>query len=143
MISRVEDTGVIRWGREQVRAGPWQGDSRVAYLVPFSSGPTLSVVFVRWAMVELGARGFSRVVTNALAPVDQVAFLGAGFEVQERLHLLSRDFRALADDRALKLRARNGEYVTGHRRARPSDRPAVLDLDARAFPAFWRLDGPG
>ncbi|MDQ3569208.1 MAG: GNAT family N-acetyltransferase [Actinomycetota bacterium] len=143
MISRVDDTGVIRWGREQVRAGPWQGDSRVAYLVPFSSGPTLSVGFVRWAMAELGARGFSRVVTNALAPVDQVAFLGAGFEVQERLHLLSHDLQALPEHRALEVRTAGGEAATGHRRARPSDHPAVLDLDARAFPAFWRLDAPG
>lgn len=135
MISRVEDTDVIRWGREQVRAGPWQGDSRVAYLVPFCSGPTLSVRFVRWAMAELGARGFSRVVTSALAPVDQVAFLGAGFEVQERLHLLSHDLETLP--------APNVDAPAGHRRARASDHPAVLDLDARAFPTFWRLDGQG
>ena len=135
MISRVEDTDVIRRGREQVRAGPWQGDSRVAYLVPFCSGPTLSVRFVRWAMAELGARGFSRVVTSALAPVDQVAFLGAGFEVQERLHLLSHDLETLP--------APNVDAPAGHRRARASDHPAVLDLDSRAFPTFWRLDGPG
>lgn len=142
MISRVEDTDVIRWEREQVRAGPWQGDSRVAYLVPLCGGPTLSVAFVRGAMAELGARGFSRVVTNALAPADQVAFFGAGFEVQERLHLLSHDLQALPEVRAPGVRA-PGEAVTGHRRARPSEHAAVLGLDARAFPPFWRLDGPG
>ncbi len=125
-------TDVIRWGREEARAGPWQGNRHVAYLVPLPSRPSPSPAFVRRAMSELAARGFSRVVTNALAPGDQVAFLGAGFEVQERLHLLGHDLRRLPP----AARSR-------HRRARDTDRAAVLQLDAMAFPPFWRLDEHG
>lgn len=125
-------TDVICWGREQARAGPWQGDRRVAYLVPLPDRPAPSLGFVRRAMDELAARGFSRVVTNALPANEQVAFLGAGFEVRERLCLLGRD---LADLPAVA--------PAHHRRARASDHPAVLELDARAFPSFWHLDERG
>ena len=123
------DTDVICLGSERARAGPWQGDRQVAYLVPLPNGPAPSAGFVRWAMEELAARGFSQVVTNALPVREQVAFLGAGFEVRERLHLLSHDLRRMPV-----------AAPEAHRRARPSDHPAVLDVDARAFPLFWRLD---
>ena len=135
MISRV-DSDVIRLGHEQARAGPWHGDPRLAYFVPLPGGPAPSPAFVRLAMADLAARGFSRVVTNALSPTEQPAFLGAGFEVQERLHLLAHDLR--------RLPARPPPPVaTRHRRAEPTDRRAVLELDACAFPAFWRLDDGG
>lgn len=137
MISRVDDSDVIRCGQEQARAGPWQGDPRVAYLVPLASGPTPSEGFVRWAMVELAAQGYQRVVTNALSSTEQVAFLAAGFEVQERLHLLVHDLAHVPGAVGY------GGPGAGHRRARPSDQRAVLELDARAFPSFWHLDQPG
>jgi len=143
MISRVDDSDVIRWGREQARAGPWQGDVRVAYLVPLPGGPAPSVGFVRWAMAELSARGFSRVVTNALSPIEQVAFLGAGFDVQERLYLLGHDLGHLGSARRSKGDMADGSVPAGHRRARSADHRAVLDLDARAFPTFWHLDQRG
>ncbi len=152
MISRAEDSDVIRWGREQARAGPWQGDLRVAYLVPLPDGPTPSVGFVRWAMAELSARGFSRVVTNALSPMEQMAFLGAGFEVQERLHLLGHDLRHLPGalpgarrsmGQGTASRAGVHTVPASHRRARSGDHRAVLELDGRAFPTFWHLDQRG
>jgi len=143
MISRADDSDVIRWGREQARAGPWQGDLRVAYLVPLPAGPAPSVGFVRWAMAELSARGFSRVVTNALSPMEQVAFLTAGFEVQERLHLLGHDLRHLGAARAPRDERTGGSALLRHRRAQPADHRAVLDLDRRAFPPFWHLDQGG
>jgi ribosomal protein S18 acetylase RimI-like enzyme len=94
-------------------------------------------------MAELSARGFSRVVTNALSPIEQVAFLAAGFEVQERLHLLGHDLRLLASARASKREGHDGAVPGGHRRAHSADHRAVLDLDARAFPTFWHLDQRG
>ncbi|HSH58760.1 MAG TPA: GNAT family N-acetyltransferase, partial [Acidimicrobiales bacterium] len=143
MISRADHSDVICWGQEQARAGPWQGDLRVAYLIPLP-GPALSLGFVHWAMSELSARGFSRVVTSALSPMEQVAFLGAGFEVQERLHLLAHDLRRLPPTRPANAGGTHHPPVpVVHRRARPADHPAVLDLDARAFPAFWHLDQRG
>jgi ribosomal protein S18 acetylase RimI-like enzyme len=125
-------TDVIGWGGERARAGPWQGDRRVAYLMPLPTGPTPSVGFVRWALDELAGRGFSRVVTNALPAAEQGAFLGAGFEVHEQLHLLGHDLCHIPPARPVE-----------HRRARAPDRAAVLDVDGRAFPVFWRLDERG
>lgn len=123
------DADVIRWGNEQARTGPWQEDRRIAYLVPLPDGSAPSMGFVRWAMGELAGRGFSGVVTNALPTDEQVAFLGAGFEVRERLHLLAHDLRRVPPAPPADLL-----------RARASDHPAVLEVDARAFPPFWRLD---
>ena len=120
---------VIRWGRERVRTGPWRGDREVAYLSPLPDAPLPSVVFVRRCLEQLAARGFQRVITSALSPAEQAGFLGAGFEVHERLHLLQHDLRHIqrAD-------------TAGLRRANGADRPAVLAVDTRAFPPFWRID---
>jgi ribosomal protein S18 acetylase RimI-like enzyme len=120
---------VIRWGRERVRTGPWRGDHDVAYLTPLPDAPLPSAVFVRRCLDQLAARGFRRVITSALSPAEQAGFLGAGFEVHERLHLLEHDLREVpkADLSCL-------------RRAGADDHPRVLAVDARAFPSFWRID---
>lgn len=120
---------VIRWGRERVRTGPWRGDAGIAYVSPMPDAPLPSVVFVRRCLDQLAARGYRRVLTSALSPAEQVGFLAAGFDVHERLHLLAHDLRDIprADS-------------PGLRRAAADDHPAVLAVDARAFPAFWRID---
>lgn len=120
---------VIRWGRERVRTGPWRGDREVAYLSPLPDAPLPSVVFVRRCLEQLAAQGFSSVITSALSPAEQAGFLGAGFEVHERLHLLVHDLRHVPR-----------VDTAGLRRATPEDHPAVLAVDARAFPSFWRID---
>ncbi len=120
---------VIRWGRERVRTGPWRGDRQVAYLSPLPDAPLPSVTFVRRCLAQLADRGFSLVITSALSPAEQAAFLAAGFEVHERLHLLEHDLRHIPRADTSRLR-----------RAAPGDRPAVLEVDALAFPAFWRID---
>lgn len=120
---------VIRWGRERVRTGPWRGDRDIAYLSPLPDAPLPSAVFVRRCLDQLAARGFSRVITSALSPAEQAGFLGAGFEVHERLHLLEHDLRGIPR-----------VDTSGLRRATDDDHPAVLVVDARAFPAFWRID---
>src|SRR5207248_8944704 len=79
---------VIRIGREEARTGPWRGDQQVAYLTPVPEHPAPSADFVRRCLDVLASRGFRRVVTGALSPIEQTGFLAAGFEVQERLHLL-------------------------------------------------------
>lgn len=120
---------VIRWGRERVRTGPWRGDAGVAYVTPMPDAPLPSVVFVRRCLDQLASRGYRRVITSALAPAEQVGFLAAGFDVHERLHLLAHDLRSIprAD-------------TSGLRRALRADHPAVLAVDGRAFPPFWRID---
>jgi len=86
-------------------------------------------------MDQLSARGFSQVVTGALAPAEQDAFLSAGFRVTERLHLLGRNLEQLP--------AAPRPPGVAFRRARASDRHDVLEVDRVAFPPFWQLDDAG
>ena len=128
------ETDVIRWGAERARTGPWRGDRRVAFLMPLPDAPSPSAGFVRRCCEQLAARGFTRVVTGALAPAEQSGFLAAGFEVEEELHLLAHDLRELPP---------TTDVERGLRRARVADRSAVLAVDGVAFPPFWRLDSRG
>ena len=125
---------MIQWGRERVRAGPWRGDRRVAFLNPVPGAPLPSPDFLRRCLGTLAGRGFGRVVTGALAPSEQAGFRAVGFSVAEDLHLLSHDLQELVavDVPGVALR-----------RARTADRPAVLEVDQVAFQPFWRLDDSG
>ena len=124
---------VITQGRQRARAGPWRGDPDVAYLAPAPNAPVPSPEFVRHCLDDLARRGFRAVVTSALAGAESSAFLAAGFDVHERLHVLEYDLKDLAA----------GAPEVPLRRALRRDRPAVLALDRRAFPPFWRLDDAG
>src|SRR6202035_364291 len=86
---------VIRWGRERVRTGLWRGHKEVASLAAVADAPLPSADFLKRCLTALADRGFSRVVTAALSPLEQGGFLAAGFEIEERLHLLAIDVRAL------------------------------------------------
>lgn len=120
---------VIRWGRERVRTGPWRGDHRIAYLSPMPDAPLPSAHFVRRCLDQLAARGYRQVITSALSSAEQAGFLAAGFDVHEELHLLVHDLRSVP-----------GADTSVLRRAGRADHPAVLAVDGRAFPAFWRID---
>jgi ribosomal protein S18 acetylase RimI-like enzyme len=124
---------VIRWGRERARTGAWRGDRNVAFLAPVPEAPVPSAEFLRRCLRTLAERGYTRVVTPALAPPEQEGFLEVGFEVEERLHLLACDLDSLApvpDRLAL-------------RRVGWALRPEVLQVDEAAFPPFWQFDGHG
>ncbi|HVL05542.1 MAG TPA: GNAT family N-acetyltransferase [Acidimicrobiales bacterium] len=125
---------VLQWGWERARAGPWRGDGRIAYLAPLAPAGAPSVDFLNRCLDSLAARGFEQVVTSALAPAEQSGFRALGFEVYERLHLLSHNLENLP---------RMPEVAVPLRRGRTSDRPAVLDVDAGSFAPFWRLDDEG
>lgn len=127
------DVHVFRWGRERARTGPWRGDRRTAYVAPLPDGPVLSADFVRRCVDHLAAGGYTRVVTGALAPHEQHAFLAVGFGVEEHLHLLSHDLRTLPAART----------KATLRRANSRDHAEVLTVDAAAFSPFWQLDRPG
>jgi ribosomal protein S18 acetylase RimI-like enzyme len=128
-------TEVLQWGWERARTGPWRGDGQIAYLAPLAPSGAPSVDFLRRCLETLAARGFTRVVTSALAPAEQAGFLAVGFEEYERLHLLSHNLHDVA--RAGK------EAKELLRRGRTADWPAVLAVDASAFASFWRLDAGG
>jgi ribosomal protein S18 acetylase RimI-like enzyme len=74
------------------------------------------------------------VVTGALSPLEQAGFLAAGFDVQERLHLLGLD---LSGD----LPAVPEGYPL--RRVPRRRRTDVLAVDRAAFPPFWQFDASG
>lgn len=127
----VPAAGVLRWGAEQARMGLWRGDGSVAYLAPVPNAPLPSGEFVKHCLVTLAARGFTRVVTGALSPVEQSGFLEAGFSVEERLHLLGVD---------LGVDLPKPPPGLPLRRARRSQRQEVLEVDGEAFSPFWRFD---
>lgn len=126
---------VLQWGWERARTGPWRGDGDIAYLAPLAPAGAPSVDFLQRCLETLTARGFTRVVTSALAPAEQRGFLAVGFEEYERLHLLSHDLR--------EVRRPDKEAAQLLRRGRDADWPAVLAVDASAFAPFWRLDAGG
>jgi ribosomal protein S18 acetylase RimI-like enzyme len=130
------DIDVIRWGRERARTGPWRGDRRVALLTPMPGTPVPTLAFVQRCLDTLQAQGFCGVVTGALAPQEQRAFLAAGFSEAERLHLLSHNLRRLPSVKAPAEPVRI-------RRAHAAERVGVLALDDAAFPPFWQLDERG
>ena len=125
---------VISWGRERARAGRWRGEASVAYLTPVPNAPFLSADFVRRCLGTLANRGYERVVTAALSPLEQAGFLAAGFDVEQRLHLLAIDLTSSLPPRPPGLRIRR---VNRGRRAE------VLAVDHAAFTSFWQLDEAG
>jgi ribosomal protein S18 acetylase RimI-like enzyme len=114
----------------RLRVVPWRGDPRTAHVTPTRGQPTTTSV--QRLVEDLTASGVATVLTGALPATEQQAFLEAGFEEHERLHLLVRTLDHLPEAPPAALR-----------RGHPSDRPEVLDVDGAAFPPFWRLDEPG
>jgi ribosomal protein S18 acetylase RimI-like enzyme len=112
--------------------GPWRGDTRVACLAPVPDTPGPTPAMVEHCCAMLARQGYGEVVTAALSVHEQRGFRLSGFEVREELHLLSRDLDRLpvAPDAPL-------------RRGRRRDRRPTLEIDAIAFPPFWRLDEAG
>ena len=123
-------TETLRWRGGWARIAPWPGPERdVAHLTVGTDSPPPDDVVDR-CLSRLRNAGYGGVVTNALTAADSMPFVDAGFKVRERLHLLDHDLRRLPAP------------ARSTRRARRSDRAAVLDLDCRAFDPAWRLAGP-
>ncbi|MDP8987294.1 MAG: GNAT family N-acetyltransferase, partial [Actinomycetota bacterium] len=107
-------------------------DARVACLAPVADTPGPTPAMVEHCCDMLVRQGFGEVVTAALSVHEQRGFLLAGFDVREELHLLSRDLDALPKAPHAPLR-----------RGRRRDRRPTIEIDALAFPPFWRLDEAG
>jgi ribosomal protein S18 acetylase RimI-like enzyme len=116
----------------RLRIGPWRGSTSIGHLTVLGDDVPTSPAAVAVALSRLAAQGYERVHTGALPELAIGAFLDAGFTVEERLHLLSHPLGEVA-------RVPRGAT----RRARRSDRDAVLALDHAAFEPFWRLDAAG
>lgn len=122
------------WGaRARLQVSTWRGDRQTVVLTPVPQRPSPSVGDVRDELAAQQARGATRALTGALHQGELAPFLAAGFTVHERLHLLRHDLLELPEPtRPVRLR-----------RAWRRDQPDVLDIDARAFDAFWALDRNG
>jgi ribosomal protein S18 acetylase RimI-like enzyme len=125
---------VIRRGPEKVRTSPWQGDDEVALIMPSPGTPFLSSEFVQYCLTQLSGRGFNKVVTGALSPLEQAGFLAAGFDVEQHLSLLSIDISTGLPGVPPGLRLRR---VPNRRK------DEVLAVDRAAFGPFWRLGRAG
>lgn len=104
----------------------------MALVGPIRSGRSPAPADVSRCLQMLSQRGVQRAVTPALSPFEAEPFYQAGFELLERLHLLS---------------CRLDEAATGPvqspARVRPGRRwhdDAALEVDRRAFTGFWRFD---
>ena len=106
----------------------------MAFIVPLPEGTCLTEGFVRRCLGHLAGQGFQRVITGALSPEEQPGFLEAGFTVHERLQLL------LLDTTAAPAPVPPGPRL---HLAGPWRRRGLLEVDARAFAPFWRLDQTG
>ena len=126
--------GVIRWGDQRARTGPWRAGSSVALLTTVMDAPPPSREFVRRCLGLLAEQGFEKVVTGALSPEEQSGFLEAGFTVHEQLHLLVRDRSVPVPPPPAGPRLRRAWSWRASR---------ALQVDAAAFSPFWRLDKVG
>jgi ribosomal protein S18 acetylase RimI-like enzyme len=124
--------GVLRRGFDGLRFGPWRGHDGIAYLAPTAGEPQPAAATVRRVCELIAGAGYRRVITAALDAKEAGAFLAAGFDVREQLLVLSRGLDGLPVTVDAPLR-----------RARRSDRAAVLEVDRLAFPTFWQLDQGG
>ena len=132
-VARVGGLEVINVGAEQYRLGAWRGHPTVGYLVPLTPPERLSRVGLERSLGQLSARGYTEVLTAALTAREQQVFAQWGFTLYERLHLLQHDLRDLPPRPTIPARV-----GAAHR----WDRPAVLEVDGRAFDPMWRLDQP-
>lgn len=109
----------------------WRGDPDTALVVPQPGAALLSGAFVEHCLSTLARRGYRRVVTSALSPLEQVGFLAAGFGVEQGLCLLSRGLgpepTEVPAGMALRRAGRRGWDL-------------ALAVDHAAFGEFWRFD---
>ena len=132
-VARVAGLEVINVGAEQYRLGAWRGHPTVGYLVPLTPPERLSRVGLERSLDRLSSWGYTEVLTAALTAREQLVFSQWGFTLYERLHLLQHDLRVLPPRSPITARV-----GAAHR----WDRPAVLEVDGRAFDPMWRLDQP-
>ena len=101
----------------------------MALVGPARAGHSPSAADIERCVTTLAGRGVTEAVTPALSPYEAEPFFQAGFTLHEELHLLARPLDSPPPEPTHRLR-------TG----RPWHRKTVLDIDARAFEAFWQFD---
>ncbi len=127
-----------RADRRALQVTTWRGDQSIAVLNPAPERTVPSPTAVAAEIGRLRAGGVRRVLTGALHPAELGPFLDNGFAEHERLHLLRHDLADLPSPPPA-----SSMPPLRIRRASRRHRPAVLDIDARAFEPFWALDRRG
>lgn len=114
---------------DRFRIGTWRGDDNIALLSP-KPGSVPTPQGISRALEEVRRRGYTTALTPALAATERQPFESAGFDLQERLHLLRHDLTG----------PRPAPTVgTTIRRGRRRDIATALAIDSLAFEPFWRL----
>lgn len=132
--SRAAGAGAPTLGGRTLRTTAWRGRDDVALVVPRPTASPPTAEDVARLVDAAAAAGLHRLVTGALAEVEQGPFLAAGFTEHDRLHLLRHDLVHLPEVPGFEPRLH---------RARRADHGAALAVDAKAFEPFWRLDRAG
>src|SRR5688500_16760317 len=70
---------VVRFSSERLRVVPWRGHHDIAQVTPVPNGLPPDAAAVGRCLRMLAERRVTEVVTGALAPAEQRAFLEAGF----------------------------------------------------------------
>jgi ribosomal protein S18 acetylase RimI-like enzyme len=132
---------------DRFRIGTWRGDDHVALLSP-KPGTMPTPSGIARVLDEVRRRGYRSVLTPALAAGEQQPFHAAGFELQERLHLLRYDLgqtvalTSVAQSAGPTMASGASDRPT-IRRGRRRDLSTALHIDALAFEPFWRLNAEG
>ena len=132
----VDDRRRLR--RPPIQVSTWRGDDRTAVVTASPDRRPPTADDVEDCLDRLVESGFVHAITGALHAHELDPFISAGFIVRERLHLL----RIELDSTRPRSTVSTGSPMYT-RRARRSDRNAVLRLDHRAFDDFWALDAAG
>lgn len=130
---------MVHHERDRLRVRPWRGDATLAQLTPPVGRPVSSSA-IDACVADLAARGYTGVLTSALAPEECGPFLASGFTPHEQLVLLARELGGPATLPVVEPDARRAARL---RRGRAREQADALAVDARAFDDFWRFDRLG
>lgn len=119
----ISDNGV------RIRVRPWRGGNHTAECVTTPPGALVSPWLVTRAMDRAREEGYQVAVTQAIPPYEWRAYLDAGFEIRERLHLLGHDLLELPETTGPRLRRAGWREISD-----------VLEIDQAAFVGFWQMD---
>jgi ribosomal protein S18 acetylase RimI-like enzyme len=122
----------------RMRVVPWRGGSGSGLVTRSPEAAAPSADEIRRLCEDAHCDGFTELMTTALSAAECGPYRSAGFETAVSLVLLVREVSPhrhdLGTDRAPAASIRSGTDV---------DWPAIVQVDAAAFDAFWHLDRAG